>query len=64
MFKNLENTLQIEGISKRDYSVLLGISEKSVQNKINGTTEFLYSEFKKTVLLLRKYNADYLFEEF
>ena len=63
MFKNLSDVLKAEGITQRDYGLLLGISEKSVTNKINGTTEFTYSEFRKTALLLKKYNTDFLFDE-
>lgn len=55
VFENLSNTLKAEGITQKEYGNLLGITEKSVTNKINGTTEFTYSEFKKTALLLRKY---------
>lgn len=64
MFKNLSDALKAEGITRQQYGVLLGISEKSVTNKISGTTEFTYSEFKKTTLLLKKYNADFLFDEY
>ncbi len=63
VFKNLSDALKAEGITRQEYGVLLGISEKSVTNKISGTTEFTYSEFKKTALLLKKYNADFLFDE-
>lgn len=63
MYNNLSCTLKAEGITQKDYALVLGISEKSVTNKISGETEFTYSEFKKTVLLLRKYSAEFLFEE-
>lgn len=63
MFENLRNTLKAEGITQKEYGVLLGISEKTVTNKINGETEFTYPEFKKTMLLFKKYNADFLFAE-
>ncbi|MCI9641225.1 MAG: DNA-binding protein [Eubacterium sp.] len=63
MYKNLSDVLKAEGITQKEYGVLLGISEKSITNKISGVTEFTYSEFKKTMLLLKKYNADFLFAE-
>lgn len=63
MYKNLAATLNSEGISKKQYCLILGISEKSYDNKINGVTDFTYSEFKKTMVLLSKYNADYLFKK-
>lgn len=63
MFKNLSDVLKAEGITRREYGDILGISEKSVTNKISGDTEFTYSEFKKTAVLLKKYNTDFLFDE-
>lgn len=63
MYKNLDTILKNEGITRREFGLILGISEKSVDNKINGKTEFTYPEFKKTALLLRKYSTDYMFEE-
>lgn len=63
MYKNLEDILKTEGISKRAYSSFLGISEKSVDNKIDGKTDFTLPEFQKTMLLLRKYSADFVFAE-
>lgn len=63
MYKNLEDILKFEGISKKAYSSVLGISEKSVDNKISGRTDFTLPEFQKTMLLLRKYSADFVFAE-
>lgn len=63
MFKNLDNTLKAENITKKEYAVFLGISEKSVKNKINGDTDFTYPEFVKTMVLLKKYSADFVFAE-
>lgn len=62
MYKNLADTLKAEGITQREYGSIIGCSEKSVTNKINGETDFTYTEFKKTSLLLRKYSSDFLFE--
>ena len=44
-------------------SLILGIGEKTVQNKLTGKTDFTYPEFRKTCTLLFEYNADYLFAE-
>lgn len=63
MFKNLSAVLKAENITHEEYGLILGISEKSVDNKIAGKTDFTYTEFKKTTLLLRKYNAEFLFQE-
>lgn len=64
MYSNLRNVLYQKGISVKQYAEFLGISEKTVQNKLQGVTAFSYPEFKKTCsLLLPEYNADYLFTE-
>lgn len=61
MYKNLEAILNSKGITKKQLGILLGISEKSVNNKINGITDFTYTEFKKVMTLLNEFNADYVF---
>lgn len=62
MFINLKNALYKKEISIKQYAEFLGITEKTVQNKLRGITEFTYTEFKKTcTLLLPEYNADFLF---
>lgn len=63
MFVNLRIALQKKGISLKKYAEFLGVGERTVQNKLNGSTDFTYLEFKKTCTLLTEYNADYLFAE-
>lgn len=63
MFLNLKTALRQKSITIKQYAELLGITEKSVRNKIEGITDFTYPEFKKTCTLLCEYNADYLFKE-
>lgn len=64
MFTNLKTVLHQKGISLRQYAQFLGVSEKTIQNKLNGITDFTYPEFRKTcILLLPEYNADFLFSE-
>ncbi len=63
MFANLRTALQRKGISLKQYAEVLGIGEKTVQNKLTGKTDFTYPEFRKTCTLLFEYNADYLFAE-
>lgn len=64
MFFNLKSVLYQKGISFKQYAKFLNVSEKTVQNKMNGITPFTYPEFKKTCeFLLPEYNADYLFAE-
>lgn len=62
MYLNLQTALFQKGISVKQYSAHLGIEEKTVQNKMKGTTDFTISEFQQTCTLLSpEYNADYLF---
>ncbi len=64
MFNNLRTALFHKGISMKQYAEFLGVGEKTVQNKMKGTTDFTYQEFRKTcTLLFPEYNADYLFAE-
>lgn len=62
MLANLREALKDKKISFLGFAGVLGISEKSVQNKIYEITEFTYSEVKKTMTdLFPEYNTDYLF---
>lgn len=61
MFDNLRIALRKRGIYIKQYAEILGISEKTIQNKLAGKTDFTYPEFKKTCALLFEYNPDYLF---
>lgn len=61
MLSNLRTALYQKGISIKQYAEVLGVGEKTVQNKLAGKTDFTYPEFKKTCALLFEYNADYLF---
>lgn len=64
MYSNLKYVLYQKNIAIKQYAEFLGVSEKTVQNKLQGITDFTYPEFKKTcTLLLPEYNADYLFTE-
>lgn len=64
MFINLRTALYQKGISIKQYAEFLGVGEKTVQNKLQGRTDFTYPEFRKTCkLLFPEYNADYLFME-
>ena len=60
-YKNLENALRNEGITQKKVAEVIGVSEKSVFNKIKGDTPFSVPEFKKICVMLPKYNPDWLF---
>lgn len=63
MYKNLIEILRKKGITKRVYAEYLGITEKSVWNKLQGKTEFTLGEAQKTCSLLPEYKLDYIFAQ-
>ena len=52
MFANLRRALFDKNISIKSYAEFLGITEKTAQNKLNGTSEFTFSEVEKTTRIL------------
>lgn len=61
MFNNLRNELRTKNISLVAYSKIIGCTEKSVQNKLNGVTEFTLGEVQATLKIFPEYRFDYLF---
>lgn len=62
MYKNLRDTLTTKRISIKSYAEFLGVTEKTVQNKINEETDFTFPEYRRTCkLLLPEFNPDFLF---
>lgn len=62
MYKNLRNALHQKNISIKSYAEFLDVSEKTAQNKLNGITDFTFTEFRKTCkIMFPEYNTDYLF---
>lgn len=63
MLANLKKALESKGISMKAYAKVLGISQKTLWNKINEETAFTYPEVRKTKSeLLSEYDSDYLFK--
>lgn len=59
---NLKAALDSKNITLRAYAAVLGVSEKTIWNKINEETPFTYPEVKKTKSdVLPEYDSDYLF---
>lgn len=56
----LKNALDTRGITQKSCAELLGISEKTLYNKLIGDSEFTYSEVKRLRAFLPEYNIDYL----
>lgn len=59
----LRRVLEAKGMTVKGSAELLGISEKSLYNKIAGATEFTYGEVKKLRAMLPEYNVDFLLTE-
>lgn len=59
----LKQALDTRGISQKSCAELLGISEKSLYNKIACRSEFTYSEVRRLKAFLPEYNLDYLLED-
>lgn len=63
MYKNLVKILNEKKITMKAYAEFLGISEKTVQNKIYGRTEFTLGEATKTCsFICPEYKLDFVFE--
>lgn len=56
----LKQALETRGITQKSCADLLGISEKTLYNKLTGGSEFTYSEVKRLRSFLPEYNIDYL----
>ena len=56
----LKRILDKKGLTCRMCAAEIGISEKSMYNKISGATEFTYSEFRRLQEILPEYNMHYL----
>ncbi|WP_195984048.1 DNA-binding protein [Clostridium sp. D33t1_170424_F3] len=64
MFSNLKNALEHKKISMKAYAAVLGVTEKTVQNKLNGQTPFTLPEVWTTCFdLLPEYSWTYLFNQ-
>lgn len=63
MLKNLKKALESKNITIKAYASILGISEKSANNKIAERTAFTYPEARITRIdVLPEYDMDYLFK--
>lgn len=64
MFPNLRAELKRKGISYKAVAAVIGCSEKSVQNKVSGATEFTLSEVLAiNEDLLPEFDLRYLFRK-
>ena len=64
MYKNLAKILVDKKITMKAYAEFLGVSEKTAQNKMKGTTEFTLAEVMKTCsVICPEYKLDFVFEK-
>lgn len=59
----LQQALGARGITQKSCAELLGITEKTLYNKLSGSTEFTYSEVRRLRAFLPEYNIDYLLSD-
>lgn len=60
MALKLKRILENRGRPLREYSNLLGISEKTLYNKLAGATEFTIGEYRRLKTVLPEYDVLYL----
>lgn len=64
MYRNLLKILADKKITMKAYAEFLGVSEKTVQNKTYGKTEFTLGEAVKTcTFICPEYKMDFVFEK-
>lgn len=59
----LKAALDAKGMTMKGSAELLGMSQKTLYNKIAGVSEFTYGEVQKLRLLLPEYNVDFLMQK-
>lgn len=60
MALRLKRIIEGRGVPMKDCAALLGVSEKTLYNKLIGATDFSYGEVQKLKAILPEYNIDYL----
>lgn len=63
MMLRIKRVLEDKGFSLEWTADSLGISKKTLYNKISGRTEFNYREVRKLRAMLPEYNVDFLLTE-
>lgn len=65
MLLNLKTKLKEKGISVKALADVVGVSEKTAWNKINGETDFIFQEAMIVANeLFPEYKVEYLFAKF
>lgn len=64
MYINLPRLLKEKNISMKAYASFLGISERTLQNKAHGQSDFTMGEAIKTcTIIFPEYKMDYVFKK-
>lgn len=61
--RRLKSVLDNRNTSVKECAAILGISEKSLYNKLTCVTDFTYGEYLKLKTLLPEYNIDFLLDD-
>lgn len=63
-YRNLRAEIVRAGIDRTEFANRMGWAMKTFNNKMNGTTDFKYSEVKQIHAMFPECTIEYLFEEF
>ena len=61
MFSNLQKAMSESNITNAILAKILGVSEKTVYNKLSGSSEWTWPEAKTVSALFPKYSMEWLF---
>lgn len=62
MYPNLEQAMNRKHITHKMLAAILGVSSKTLQNKMQGRTDFTLPEAQTILELFPQYKLSYLFE--
>jgi DNA-binding XRE family transcriptional regulator len=63
MYQNLEQAMNRKHITHKMLAAILGVSSKTLQNKMQGRTDFTLPEVQTILELFPQYKLSYLFEK-
>lgn len=61
MFENLRAVMRNSNISTASLARIIGVTEKTASNKLNGVTEWTWTEIQSIRDLFPQYQLDWLF---
>jgi plasmid maintenance system antidote protein VapI len=63
MYPNLEQVMMKANITHKALAAILGVAGKTMQNKMQGRTDFTLPEVQTILELFPQYKLSYLFEK-